>query len=135
VTTAWTEAALTGAGEELGRSLLSGAVVWLEGDLGAGKTTLARAIARGLGVREDATSPTFGLVHHYAGTRGAVYHVDCYRLRHPDEAAELDWEGLTTGDALLLEWPDRAGAWAPPPTHRIVLGHLPESDRRSMEIR
>lgn len=130
-----TEAGLVAAGEALGRSLPPGAVVWLEGDLGAGKTTLARAIARGLGVREEATSPTYGLVHHYAGTRGAVYHVDCYRLRHPEEAADLDWQGLVAGDALLIEWPDRAGPWAPPPTHRIELGHVAEPDRRSMVVR
>jgi tRNA threonylcarbamoyladenosine biosynthesis protein TsaE len=68
-------------GEKLGRSLPPRAIVTFEGDLGAGKTTLAQAIARGLGVAAPATSPTYALVHRYQGRRGPVFHVDCYRLR------------------------------------------------------
>jgi len=121
-------------GEALGQSLSAGEVVWLEGDLGSGKTTLAQAIARGLGVLEPATSPTYNLVHHYEGRRGSVYHVDCYRLARPSEAASLDWEGLAAADALLIEWPERAGPWAAPATRRIRLGHTPDPDRRTLEL-
>jgi tRNA A37 threonylcarbamoyladenosine biosynthesis protein TsaE len=61
--------------------------------------------------------------------------VDCYRLRAPDEAADLDWEGLLReGDALLIEWPERAGAWLPVPTGRFRLHHLADSERRGLEI-
>jgi tRNA threonylcarbamoyladenosine biosynthesis protein TsaE len=109
-------------------------VVALEGELGAGKTTLVQAIARGLGVTEPASSPTYALVHRYAGRRGPVFHLDCYRLRSPAEAADLDWEGLLTeGDAVLVEWPERAGAWLPPPTRRYRLHHLDDPALRGLE--
>lgn len=126
-------ATLEAAGARLGRDMPPHSVVWLEGPLGAGKTTLARSIARARGVREPATSPTFGLVHHYTGARGPVYHVDCYRLRHADEAADLDWEALLAADLLLIEWPERAGAWAPPPTVRVRLDHAGD-DRRTLVV-
>lgn len=122
-------AALEAAGRTLGATLPSGSVVWLQGELGAGKTTLTRAILIGRGVTTPGASPTYALVHHHEGPRGAVYHLDCYRLRHPDQAADLDWETLATADLLLIEWPERAGAWAPPPTHQIHLGHVDEQTR------
>ena len=129
-----TLAELQAEGEALGRSLPAGAVVTFEGQLGAGKTTLVQAIARGLGVRAGATSPTYALVHRYRGGRGPVFHLDCYRLRSPDEAADLDWEGLLReGDAVLIEWPERAGAWVPAPTRRFRLHHLPDPDFRGLE--
>ena len=84
-----TEDELAAEGERFGSALAPGAVVLLEGELGAGKTTLIRAIVHGLGGTEAASSPTYTLVHHYEGRRGPVYHVDCYRLRTPDEAADL----------------------------------------------
>lgn len=125
--------ALQAAGAALGASLPSGSVVWLEGELGSGKTTLVRAILGGRDVTTPGASPTYALVHHHEGPRGAAYHLDCYRLRHPDEAADLDWETLASADLLLIEWPERAGGWAPPATHRIRLGHVDE-DTRSMEV-
>jgi len=129
-----TEAELVSEGESLGRSLPAGSVLLFEGDLGAGKTTLVRAIARGLGVESPATSPTYALVHRYHGRRGPVFHLDCYRLRHPDEAADLDWEGLLReGDAVLIEWPERAGAWVPEPTIRLRLHHVADPGRRGLE--
>lgn len=127
------QAALEALGAELGDTLLSGSVIWLEGPLGAGKTTLVRSIAAGRGIAGEATSPTYALVHHYEGRRGAIYHLDCYRLRHPDEAADLDWETLLAADLLLIEWPERAGAWAPAPTHRVHLDHTSD-DRRTVEV-
>lgn len=128
------EAGLVAAGEALGASLAPGTVLTLEGELGAGKTTFARAIARGLGVREGAASPTYALVHRYEGRRGPVFHLDCYRLRSPDEAQDLDWEGLLAeGDAILVEWPERAAGWLPGEVRRFRLTHLPEADRRGLE--
>lgn len=130
-----TEAELIAAGEALGRDLEPGALLTLEGELGAGKTTFAQAVSRGLGVLEPATSPTYALVHRYTGRRGPVFHLDCYRLRTPDEAADLDWEGLLAeGDAVIVEWPERAGVWLPPPSHRVRLTHLPDPDRRGLEV-
>jgi tRNA threonylcarbamoyladenosine biosynthesis protein TsaE len=132
---ALTEPELVEEGRILGASLAPGALVALEGDLGSGKTTFARAIVRGLGVDEVATSPTFALVHRYAGRRGPVFHLDCYRLRHPEEARDLDWETLLSeGDVVIVEWPERSGAWMPEPTHRFRLHHLPDESRRGLEV-
>lgn len=129
------EAELMDQGEQFGRTLPPGAVVLLSGDLGAGKTTLARAIIRGLGACDPVSSPTYALVHHYHGARGDVYHVDCYRLRRPDEAADLDWETLASADALVVEWPERAGPWVPPASIRIRLSHVDDDEtRRRLEV-
>ncbi len=125
---------LDAQGEALGRSLRPGELVTFEGELGAGKTTLIKAVARGLGVTGQATSPTYALVHRYQGARGPVFHLDCYRLRSPDEAADLDLEGLVReGDAILVEWPERASGWIPTPTRRFRLVHLPDPARRGLE--
>lgn len=130
-----TEAELVAAAERVGAALPPRAVVYLEGDLGAGKTTAVRALARGLGVRDATSSPTYALVHRYQGARGPVFHLDCYRLRSPDEAADLDWAGLLAeGDALLVEWPERAVGWVPPATHRVRLAHVPDPARRAVEF-
>jgi tRNA A37 threonylcarbamoyladenosine biosynthesis protein TsaE len=72
-------------------------------------------------------------VHRYEGRRGPVYHVDCYRLRSPEEASDLDWEALGAADALLVEWPERGGAWVPPATHRFRLSHVDDAERRELE--
>jgi tRNA threonylcarbamoyladenosine biosynthesis protein TsaE len=129
-----TEPELMALGEALGQSLPPRSLVALEGDLGAGKTTFAQALARGLGVTEPATSPTYALVHRYQGRRGPVFHLDCYRLRRPQEAEDLDWESLLAdGDALLVEWPGRAGPWLPPPSHRFRLHHVSDERRRGLE--
>ena len=129
-----TREALMSEGEALGRSLPPRSVIALEGELGAGKTTFVQAIARGLGVSEPASSPTYALVHRYAGRRGPIFHLDCYRLRSPAEAADLDWEGvLADGDAVLVEWPERAGAWLPQPSLRFRLHHLAEPGLRGLE--
>jgi tRNA threonylcarbamoyladenosine biosynthesis protein TsaE len=119
---------------DLGRTLSHGEVVWLTGELGAGKTTFVQSLVRGLGVSGIATSPSYALVHHYDSRTGPVYHVDCFRLRNPEEARDLDWETLRTGSALLIEWPEKAGAWAPRPSRRIQLFHTPNPDVRRLEI-
>src|SRR5215208_1098292 len=129
-----TQQQLEAEGEALGRQLRPGELLTFEGDLGAGKTTFIKAITRGLGVTVPATSPTYALVHRYRGARGSVFHLDCFRLRSPDEAADLDWEGLVSeGDAILVEWPERAGAWLPSPSRRFRLSHLSDPSRRSLE--
>jgi tRNA threonylcarbamoyladenosine biosynthesis protein TsaE len=129
-----TEAELRAEGEMLGHSLPPRTLLAFEGELGAGKTTFIQAISRGLGVASQATSPTYALVHRYRGRRGPVFHLDCYRLRSPEEAADLDWEGLLSeGDAILVEWPERAGAWLPPAARRFRLHHLTDPARRGLE--
>ena len=129
-----TEAELEAEGEALGRQLRPGELLSFEGDLGAGKTTFIKAVARGLGVSAPATSPTYALVHRYQGARGPVFHLDCFRLRAPEEAADLDWEGLLAeGDAILIEWPERAGSWLPPPSRRYRLSHVADPAQRRLE--
>jgi tRNA threonylcarbamoyladenosine biosynthesis protein TsaE len=129
-----TQDELEAEGEVLGRGLRPGELVTFEGDLGAGKTTFIKAVARGLGVAGPATSPTYALVHRYQGSRGPVFHLDCFRLRSPDEAADLDWEGLMSeGDAILVEWPERAGSWLPAPSRRFRLSHDADPTRRGLE--
>jgi len=126
---------LDARGEEVGRALRAGELLTFEGELGAGKTTFIKAVARGLGVTGPATSPTYALVHRYHGRRGPVFHLDCFRLRSPDEAADLDWEGLISeGDAILVEWPERAAGWIPTPSRRFRLIHLADPDRRGLEV-
>jgi tRNA threonylcarbamoyladenosine biosynthesis protein TsaE len=121
-------------GEDLGRELSAPVVIGLSGELGTGKTTLVQAMCRGLGARAPATSPTYALVHRYQGSRGPVFHLDCFRLRSPDEAADLDWEGLMAeGDAILVEWPERAGSWLPAPSRRFRLSHDADPTRRGLE--
>ena len=134
MTRSLTQDELEAEGEVLGRGLRPGELVTFEGDLGAGKTTFIKAVARGLGVAGPATSPTYALVHRYQGSRGPVFHLDCFRLRSPDEAADLDWEGLMSeGDAILVEWPERAGSWLPAPSRRFRLSHDADPTRRGLE--
>jgi tRNA threonylcarbamoyladenosine biosynthesis protein TsaE len=117
-------AELSRFGEELGRGLRAPAVVGFSGDLGTGKTTLIQAICRGLDARAPATSPTYALVHHYDAPGGPVYHVDCYRLRDPDEARDLGFDDMIReGAVILIEWPERAGAWAPPLDRQLRLAY------------
>jgi len=112
-------------GAELGRSLRAPAIITLEGDLGTGKTTLAQAMCRGVGVREDVTSPTFALVNEYQAERATVFHLDLYRLRGPDDLTNLAWDDIVNSDAIVLvEWPDRAGDRMPADVLKIRLEHI-----------
>jgi tRNA threonylcarbamoyladenosine biosynthesis protein TsaE len=130
------EAGLAAWGEAFAHSLPLPAVVGLSGELGAGKTTLVRAIAAALGVRQPVTSPTFALVHRYDGADCTVYHVDGYRLRRPGEAADLGFDDMAREpDAVILvEWPERFGADLPPLTHRIHLFYVTDPALRRLEV-
>src|SRR6185312_12109559 len=101
-------AATAGLGARIAALLQSGDLVALSGDLGAGKTTLARAILTGLGVAEHVPSPSFTLAQAYDTARLAVLHVDLYRLKNPSELAELGLEEALENGAVLVEWPERA---------------------------
>ena len=96
------------AGEGFGRTLASGAVVLLYGQLGAGKTAFVRGLARGVGAADDeVSSPTFTLIQEYAGSTLTLYHVDLYRL-DPPEVDDLGLEELVGGDGIVaIEWADR----------------------------
>jgi len=97
-----------GLGRELSSLLLPGDVVLLEGDLGAGKTCFAQGVARGLGVSEQVTSPTFTLIREYRG-RIPLYHLDAYRLEGAADLFSIGVEEYLEGDGVLLvEWGERA---------------------------
>lgn len=113
------EAELLDWGRSLGRLLVPGDVVTLSGDLGAGKTTLARAICAGYGVTEDITSPTFAIVHAYTAPKSAVYHVDLYRLTGAKDLQNIGWDDLMRDGVLVVEWPERAESAMP--VRRIAL--------------
>ena len=102
-------------GRELAVALQGGLVVFLYGDLGAGKTTFARAFLRALGVGERVKSPTYSLVEGYDIGDRRAFHLDLYRIADP---GELEWLGLDSlaepGAVVLVEWPER-GAGALPP--------------------
>lgn len=102
-------------------------LIFLEGDLGAGKTTLARGFLRRLGHRGAVKSPTYTLIEPYEIDGRKVYHLDLYRVADP---AELDYLGLREMLAeeavLLIEWPERGAGWLPPADLRIVIRHRAE---------
>lgn len=106
-----------------------GAVIYLEGDLGAGKTTLARGFLRALGVSGTVRSPTYTLMEPYAVEGRSVLHMDLYRLGDPSELWELGLDSYPIEQTLwLVEWPERGGTLLPPPTLRLHLAH--RGDRR-----
>ncbi len=94
-------------GEALARAAVRGDVIALIGDLGTGKTTLTKSIARGLGVTEEITSPTFTVVQEYHSGRMPLFHFDLYRVHDPDELFEIGAEEYLFGDGLsVVEWAD-----------------------------
>ncbi|GAW92512.1 tRNA (adenosine(37)-N6)-threonylcarbamoyltransferase complex ATPase subunit type 1 TsaE [Calderihabitans maritimus] len=94
-------------GEKLGKCLWKGAVICLIGDLGTGKTTFVKGLARGLGVEEPVTSPTFTLINQYQG-KFAVCHLDVYRLEDPEEIFELGLEDcFQTEKVIIIEWAEK----------------------------
>ncbi|MCU0448567.1 MAG: tRNA (adenosine(37)-N6)-threonylcarbamoyltransferase complex ATPase subunit type 1 TsaE [Bernardetiaceae bacterium] len=107
--------------------------VWLmEGQLGAGKTALAQAVCRDLGVTDPVSSPTFAIVNQYATAQGQpVYHLDCYRLKNEAEALDIGVEEyLYSGHYCLIEWASRIQALWPPAYLAIDIALGPGQERR-----
>ena len=120
-------------GAAIAAGLAVGDVVALAGDLGAGKTTLARAILTALGLTGPMPSPTFTLVQTYEAPRLAVHHYDLYRLEDPREIAELGLEEALEEGAILIEWPERASAVLPEDTLNVSLT-MPDAQLRLAEL-
>lgn len=118
-------------GERLAQVLEPGLVIALQGNLGAGKTRLAKGIAAGSGIDpRDVTSPTFVLVNEYSG-RWPVYHFDTYRLESGVAFAELGIDEYFSGAGIcLVEWADRVPDWLPPDHLEITLEVTGEETRR-----
>jgi tRNA threonylcarbamoyladenosine biosynthesis protein TsaE len=108
------EAATMKLGAALAVHVRAGDVITLSGDLGAGKTCLARGLLAALGLEGEAPSPTFAIVQTYAApeTRIPVAHIDLYRLDDPQDAEELGLDDLRHDHLLMVEWPERLGAAA-----------------------
>ena len=97
------------AGERLAATLRPGDVIAYRGGLGAGKTAFTRGLARGLGIAEPVTSPTYTIVNEYLSGRLPLFHFDLYRLRGDDELFELGWEDyLDRGGVCAVEWSENA---------------------------
>lgn len=125
-------AATERAGAAIAAALRPGDVVALSGELGAGKTTLARGLLTGLGLTSEAPSPSFAIVIAYAppDVRVPLWHVDLYRVEAAEELDELGLADARADAALLIEWPDRLGdaLWAD--TLRLHLSVEPDGARR-----
>jgi tRNA threonylcarbamoyl adenosine modification protein YjeE len=124
-------AATEALGAQIAAGLRKGDAVALEGDLGAGKTTLARAILRALAVTESVPSPTFTLVQTYETPGLPVRHYDFYRILNPREIDELGLDEALEEGAALIEWPERAGNRLPGDALRIVLTATGAQSRRA----
>lgn len=118
------EAQLTELAAQLAPLLRGGGVIHLRGELGAGKTTFARALLRALGVGERVKSPTYSLVESYRAGDLDIHHLDLYRIA---DAGELEWLGLSdlaVANALIVvEWPERGAGALPPPDLELELRH------------
>ena len=126
-------------GADLGRRLRRGDIVALHGPLGAGKTTLVKGIARSLSVEDPVTSPSFTLIAEYEGSlEGApilLYHVDLYRIGHPQEIEDLGIEEILNGSGIcVIEWAEKAAEFLPDSAIQVEIVLL-EGENRSVEIR
>lgn len=124
-----TPAETESAGERFGRELRQGDLILIEGDLGAGKTTFVRGVARGAGSSAHVASPTFQLVRVYPG-RVQVAHVDLYRVEAGAELGELGLEELLDQGAVVVEWGNRIEA---PEAASLSIEHL-GGDRRRLRL-
>lgn len=122
-------------GVQLARLLTPGTAVSLEGDLGAGKTALVKGIAKGLGIRDTVTSPTFTLVNSYEGNT-TLHHFDVYRIDDPEELYEIGWEEyFNPNDVCVVEWGDRVAEMLPPGTIRIrIIRDEAQPDKRTILV-
>ena len=129
------DAAMRALGAALARTLPPGGlVIHLQGDLGAGKTTLARGLLRALGVSGHVRSPTYTLVEPYEVPGRTLAHLDLYRLADPEELEWLGLRDLLADDAVLLvEWPERGQGFLPPADLLVAIEH--NDDGRRVRLR
>ncbi len=121
-------------GAKIAQTLRPGLAIFLEGDLGAGKTALARSIIRALGHEGKVKSPTYTLVELYTISGLNLYHFDLYRFEDPDEWNESGFrEYFNPESIVMVEWPEKGGDFLPTPDIRIVLGVEGEGRRAEIE--
>lgn len=128
------EEAMIALGEQIAARLTARCLVFLTGNLGAGKTTLSKGIAKGLGVAapDEVSSPTFTLIHEY-GDPVRLYHIDLYRLDEPRQLMTLGLEEIFDRNAVvLIEWPEKFARWLPRPDAEIRIER--EDGRRRVTL-
>lgn len=109
------EAAMQALGHSLAEIIVPGCVIYLQGNLGAGKTTFVRGFLRGLGITGKVKSPTYTLVEPYDTEKFEIFHFDLYRLKQPQELQVLDLDAYFTPNSIcLIEWPAHGGQYLPP---------------------
>ncbi|MDY0235034.1 MAG: tRNA (adenosine(37)-N6)-threonylcarbamoyltransferase complex ATPase subunit type 1 TsaE [Gudongella sp.] len=122
-------------GEKLGVLLEPGDIICLNGDLGAGKTTLSKSIGVGLGILEYITSPTFTLINEYEG-RLPLYHFDAYRLNSYEELEDLGYEDYFYGNGVcLIEWAEKISEYLPEKRLEIWMNRTKSDDERLIELK
>ena len=124
-------------GERIGRSAQKGWIIALSGDLGTGKTVFAKGFAKGLGIADDVTSPTFTILQVYESGRLPLYHFDAYRIGDEEEMFEIGYEEYFFGDGVtLVEWPEMVEGLIPEEAGMIVIGKDPEKgfDHRKITL-
>lgn len=106
-------------------------IILLKGDLGAGKTTLVKAIVKQLGSNEEVSSPTFGIVNELNIVNAKAFHLDLYRIENSEELQQFGFEEyLHSGDYCFIEWPEIAMTLITQPHHTITLNNLNDSTRK-----
>ncbi len=121
-------------GKIIGESLKSGTVICLEGDLGAGKTTLTQSIAKGLEIHDYVTSPTFTIIKEYNG-RLNLYHMDAYRLDSEDEMYDLGYyEYINSDGVCIIEWASKIKGLIPKSAINITININYENNNRELDI-
>ncbi len=122
-------------GVRLGEKVRPGTVVAFTGDLGAGKTAFTRGLARGLGVTDRVTSPTFTIVNEYEGGRLPLFHFDLYRLSAPEELFDIGWEDYLARDGVCaVEWSENAGELPEEETVRVDIRRGEHDGQRVLEV-
>ena len=117
--------------ERFAKNAEPGTVIAMNGDLGAGKTTFTKALAKGLGIEETVTSPTFNIVKEYRGGRLPLYHFDVYRIEDPEEMYELGYEEYFYGEGVCaVEWAEKIEVLIPADAVRIQILYGKEEGER-----
>ena len=121
------ESAMLALGKRLAREAKPGDLIYLQGDLGAGKTTITRGFLKALGITYSVKSPTFTLVEVYELDDFYVFHFDLYRITDPKELSQIGLSDYLTEDAIcLIEWPEKAAGYLPEPTQYCTI-EIPEN--------
>ena len=122
-------------GQQIAKALSFPCCVYLNADMGAGKTTLTKSIIQALGYNGPVTSPTYNLIQEYPVANGVVYHMDLYRLQDPEELSFLALEDLWSEESIfLIEWPQNGGGYLACASHAINIQKDAKTDKRMIEF-